>query len=64
MAMAKTKQRLLTIQLGRALQTFIEQSRNGTRIVSMCPHYNDAAMLMGYLVVVEDDPAEFVTGEP
>jgi hypothetical protein len=36
------------------MQTFIEQQTAGNRIVSCAPHYNDAAMLIGYLVVVEE----------
>jgi hypothetical protein len=48
------KQRLLTIGLGRILQTFIEQQTAGQRVVSIAPHYNESAMLMGYLVVVEE----------
>ncbi len=51
--MAHTNQRLLTIPLGRIMQVFIEQSTAGHRIISIAPHYNDAAMLMGYLVVIE-----------
>jgi hypothetical protein len=47
------KQQLLTIPLGRILQVFIEQSNAGNRIVSIAPHYNDVAMLMGYLVVID-----------
>ena len=46
-------QQLLTIELGRIMQVFIEQHSAGNRIVTISPHYNAAAMLMGYLVVVE-----------
>jgi hypothetical protein len=52
------KQRLLTIGLGRILQTFIEQQTAGCRIVAISPHYSETAMLMGYLVVVEDPARE------
>jgi len=48
------KQRLLTIPLGRIMAAFIEQQTAGCRIVTIAPHYNATAMLMGYLVVVED----------
>jgi hypothetical protein len=51
------KQRLLTIGLGRILQAFIEQQTAGCRIVSIAPHYNAQAMLMGYLVLVEEPEA-------
>lgn len=51
------KQRLLTIPLGRILAVFIEQSTAGNRIVSIAPHYNAVAMLIGYLVVVDPKPA-------
>lgn len=47
------KQRLLTIECGRIMQCFIEQQAAGNRIVTISPHYNHAAMLIGYLVVVD-----------
>lgn len=58
-----TSQSLLTIPLGRIMQVFIEQSRAGNRIVCIAPHWNDAAMLMGYLVVIEPSRDQAVRGE-
>lgn len=58
-------QSLLTIPLGRAMQCFIEQQQSGNRVVSIAPHYNDRAMLMGYLVVIErPDPPDASHKEP
>ena len=46
-------QSLLTIPPERIMQVFIEQHQAGNRVVTIAPHYNAAAMLMGYLVVIE-----------
>ena len=46
-------QRLLTIPPERIMQVLVLLNEAGTRVVTIAPHYNAAAMLMGYLVVIE-----------
>lgn len=52
------KQQILTPDCGHILAALIDLQRTGARIVSVSPHYNHAAMLIGYLVIAEREEKE------
>jgi hypothetical protein len=48
------KQHILTVGLAYILDALIDQQKTGNRIVAIALHYNSVAMLLGYLVIVEE----------